>query len=357
MSQNFIRPDFKVLLSSNKANKYNLKMVVIEAYIDRKTRVFLSTNIHVEERLWNSEKQEVSNKHPLALQYNSILKKMISDLENYTTELYLKSKPITAELIRQFVNKTKINTFNDFYSQELERERTRIENSTFQTQFNTLTKLNLFNDNISFENLNVKLIYEWDVFLRKDNISEVTLPKFHAHIKKYINRAISYKIMNYADNPYLQFKVNRVMGKRDFLTIEELKAIENKKIPVKEAEKAKDVFIFCCYTGLAFSDAMELRSEHLTEHLGQLWIIKNRFKTGIELNVPLLPKSLEIIKKYAGYEKVLPQFTNAGINLLLKDIAEACGITKNLTTHVARHTFATTLTTVSSPIKVLALVN
>ena len=113
----------------------------------------------------------------------------------------------------------------------------------------------------------------------------------------------------------------------------------------------KDIFLFCCYTGYAFVDVEKLSRKDLGRGIdGDYWIFTERKKTGITSNVPLLPKAMEIIKKYNDHhgcinsDKLLPVKSNQKMNAYLKEVADLCGITKNLTMHMARHTFATTVT-------------
>jgi len=111
-------------------------------------------------------------------------------------------------------------------------------------------------------------------------------------------------------------------------------------------ERVKDVFLFSCYTGYAPVDACNLTSSNIFQDSSDaLWIMTNRAKTAIRANVPILPPTLKIINKYKQLQiGLIPQISNQKMNAYLKEIADLCGITKNLTWYVARHTFATTVT-------------
>ena len=137
----------------------------------------------------------------------------------------------------------------------------------------------------------------------------------------------------------------------NFLTDEELSSIREKEFSGKGLELVRDMFVFSCYTGLAYIDIFNLTKDQLSKGIdGNLWIITNRQKTGSASNIPLLPVAEEIIKKYENHPvssnsgKLLPVYTNQKVNEYLKTIAENCGINKKLTFHCARHTFATTVT-------------
>ena len=137
----------------------------------------------------------------------------------------------------------------------------------------------------------------------------------------------------------------------NFLTEEEIRTIKNKDFIGKGLNLVRDIFIFSCYTGLAYVDIFNLTNEQITIGVdGNLWIITNRQKTGTNSNIPLLPIAEEIIKKYENHPlvsnsgKLLPVYSNQKVNEYLKTIADNCNINKKLTFHCARHTFATTIT-------------
>lgn len=148
---------------------------------------------------------------------------------------------------------------------------------------------------------------------------------------------------------YYKGKFNEVTT--NFLTEEEINTIANKNFVGQGLNLVRDIFIFSCYTGLAYIDIYNLKSNQITLGIdGNRWIMTNRQKNGNSSNIPLLPIAEEIIKKYENHPgvlqsgKLLPVYTNQKVNEYLKTIAENCEINKNLTFHIARHTFATSVT-------------
>ena len=138
---------------------------------------------------------------------------------------------------------------------------------------------------------------------------------------------------------------------RTFLTDQELEAIKSKTFDIERLQRVKDVFVFCCYTGLAHIDVEKLKPNNLVIGVdGKNWIYTFREKTDNKSNIPLLPEALAIIEKYQDHpacvnsERLLPVISNIKTNAYLKEIAIVCGIKKNLTFHMARYTFATTIT-------------
>ena len=157
---------------------------------------------------------------------------------------------------------------------------------------------------------------------------------------------------------YYKLKEDEVQAK-EHLTAHELELLSRKALDHRLA-RIRDVFVFCCLTGLAFADADHLRREHLSQDdEGRWWIHKPREKTSVMSRIPLLPATLEILRRYEHDEvcvarsRVLPTPSNQKMNAYLKEIAAVCGINKVLTTHVARHTFACMAVEYGMPIDVL----
>lgn len=145
------------------------------------------------------------------------------------------------------------------------------------------------------------------------------------------------------------------------LTKAELDALIHKPMPNDRLERVRDVFCFCCLTGLAFTDADNLRKEHIAaDENGMMWIRKPREKTSVLSRIPLLPYPISILRKYERdaeteiRRKLLPTPSNQKMNAYLKEIATICNISKNLTTHCARHTFATLAIEYGMPIDIIA---
>jgi site-specific recombinase XerD len=138
---------------------------------------------------------------------------------------------------------------------------------------------------------------------------------------------------------------------KEFLTAQELQSIEDKDFTIERIAMVRDLFVFCCYTGLAYIDVMHLTPDHVIKGIDDKdWIKTSRQKTNVPVNVPILPKGLNILDKYKVHIRansrgtLFPLISNQKVNSYLKEIADLCGIKKNLTFHIARHTFATTVT-------------
>jgi site-specific recombinase XerD len=170
---------------------------------------------------------------------------------------------------------------------------------------------------------------------------------------KNLKRITRFALLNewITRDPFMGFSPAVKPVERGYLTMEELELIEDKKMVSPRLEQVKDLFIFACYTGLAYIDVANLKPENISRGInGSLWINTHRQKTNVPSNIPLLNKAVDIIEKYRDHPQVvtsgrlLPVLSNQKLNAYLKEIGDVCGITKNLTFHLARHTFATTIT-------------
>ncbi|WP_317132044.1 site-specific integrase [Bizionia myxarmorum] len=152
-------------------------------------------------------------------------------------------------------------------------------------------------------------------------------------------------------DPFVRFRMSFKKINREFLSETELDNLKNKNFISDRLDRVRDLFIFSCYTGISYVDIMFLTPDHLTMGIdGNNWIITKRQKTDSVVKVPLLPQALEIVQKYQDHpvtavsETLLPKLTNEKLNMYLKEVANFVGIKKNLTFHMARQTFATTIT-------------
>ncbi len=152
-------------------------------------------------------------------------------------------------------------------------------------------------------------------------------------------------------DPFDNFKMTKREVERTALFKEELEVISNKIFSTDRLTQVRDIFLFCCFTGLAYADVKKLKRSEIAVGIdGGKWIFTNRQKTETSSRIPLLPTTLEIIDKYKDHpqcihqDRVLPVLTNQKMNAYLKEIADVCGIKKTFTFHIARHTFATTVT-------------
>jgi integrase len=205
-------------------------------------------------------------------------------------------------------------------------------------------------NDLYLETLTYSFITDFEHYLKvKQNISHNVVMSYIKRVKRIITLSVNNRWLSH--NPFAGFVCTTKKIERTELEDYELQILENKTFTIQRIEEVKDCYLFSCYTGYAFVDAEKLGPEHIVRGKdGELWINTDRTKSKIEANVPLLPKAIAIINKYKNHpeciaiNRLLPMKSNQKMNAYLKEIADLCGIQKKLTTHTARHTFATTVT-------------
>ena len=203
---------------------------------------------------------------------------------------------------------------------------------------------------IPVKDVNHKFITGFEYYLKTDrNCAHNSAVKYITNFKKIVRIALANDWIS--SDPFLNWKPKVKIVDREYLTKEEIQRIINKEFSSDRLNQVKDIFIFSCFTGLAYADVKKLTKNDLVIGIdGQNWIKTKRTKTDIRSNIPILSIPQAIIDKYkesgesCNSELLLPVLSNQKMNSYLKEIADLCGIKKNLTFHLARHTFATTVT-------------
>lgn len=203
---------------------------------------------------------------------------------------------------------------------------------------------------MEFSELNYEFVKDYEFYLKTvKNISNNTALKYITNFKKIVLAAVDKEII--AADPFKRFKSKKIKVPKKPLNNHELALLEKHKFSTARLSVVRDVFVFQCYTGLAYIDVFNLKQSDLKVGVdGEQWIMAGRQKTGSPINIPLLPKAVEIIERYKDNRlcvernSVLPVSSNQKMNEYLKEIADLCGITSSLNTHKARRTFGSTIT-------------
>ena len=202
-------------------------------------------------------------------------------------------------------------------------------------------------NDIPLKEINHEFITKFEHYVKTEkSCAQNAAVKYLKNLKKIIKAALVNKWIT--DDPFLEIHFKQTRTNRAFLTEEELGILLKKEFTIPRLQTVKDIFVFCALTGLAFTDVQHLRHDHIIKDgNGEYWIRKAREKTDNMCDIPLLDIPRMILEKYKGHPEcmkkgvLLPVPSNQRMNSYLKEIADTCGITKPLSTHVARHTFAT----------------
>jgi len=197
---------------------------------------------------------------------------------------------------------------------------------------------------IPLKEINHKFVCDFERYLLTVKRSEVnTIAKYMQMFKHIIGIAIKYRWIQ--DNPFSGYKIQLKRTDRGYLTQEEVEILLNHTFKQKHLEKVRDIFVFCCFTGLSYIDVKQLTQDNIRISFdGGQWLMGKRGKTDVRYNVPLLDIPKQILAKYAGKlpdNRALPVTTNQYSNVYLNEIGKLCGLKKKLTFHLSRHTFAT----------------
>lgn len=316
-------------------------LVQLRIWTEKKAR-YHSTGIYIESRYWNGKEPQWVIGCPNAKDYNDLLFSILTKVRSSEVKAIGEGNSLSHSSIDNVIQNNNSESFYDFMKNEIATRKDITEGTREQNEA-TLNKVKK-HDLCLFSDLTVENITRVNnKMLENDKLS--TVDKFHATVHAYINRAIKLDLFPIEKDPYLKFKRKRPKYvERKFITADELEQIETATMPVNRLDYIRDLFVFSCYTGLSFSDLQSLNKSNIVKDGDKLFIKTHRTKTNERASILLLPKATAILKKYdMGSDKCFRGITNETTNIYLKQIATVCKMEKNLTFHMARHTFATTV--------------
>lgn len=313
----------------------------------------------VKPNLWNQNKERCTGKDAASLEINRYLDSVKLRLLDIHRNLELEDKLINPmEIKRKFLgldeeHKMFLQVFqehNDKCRELIGIDYAKVTISRFDTCLRYMKEMILkkySTKDIPLKEVNHAFIQDYIHFLKVEkNLSENTLIRYMKVIKKITNMALANDWM--AKNPFVNIRFHEQEVHKEFLTKEELEILRTKEFDIPRLDLVRDVFLFQCFTGLAFVDVLELKEEHIVpDNEGNLWIRKARQKTKVMCNIPLLDIPLQILEKYKEHPLcqkkgvLLPVMSNQKVNSYLKEIADFCGIKKQISSHTGRHTFST----------------
>tara|TARA_R110002051_G_scaffold125968_1_gene199295 strand:+ start:3796 stop:4932 length:1137 start_codon:yes stop_codon:yes gene_type:complete len=255
-----------------------------------------------------------------------------------------KTKKMLLEIFQEHNDKVESLIGKDFSAGTAERYR------TCKKHVAEFIKKKYNQNDIHVQDVNHQFINGFEYYLKTTRkCAHNSAIKYITNFKKIIRIAHANDWID--KDPFLHWKGKLKIVEREFLTQEEIQKIIDKELRMERLDQVRDIFIFCCFTGLAYADVKKLTKDDVVIGVdGEQWVKTRRTKTDTRSNIPILPIAQTIIEKYKDNELmkiknvVLPVLTNQKMNAYIKEIADLCGITKNLTFHLARHTFATTVT-------------
>ena len=328
-----------------------MALVQAEALLNQR-KVYFKTNIYLKPEHWDKQTSQVCN-HPQANDLNTMLFEFVLHLQAIELSFWKRGIPVTLSLLKDAIKKDKpVNVtfpvFARIYVQESDRKR-----STKENLMTTVTVLQEFRPGLDFKDITYTFLKDFEVHLKEKGNSVNTVAKHMRQLRTLVNEAINQGYIPSDAYPFRKYKIKQEKGRKEFLTPDELKRLENLNVD-KKLRHVLDAFLFCCYTGLRYSDFCQLSPVNFIKVNGKRWLHFTSVKTGVELRLPLHllfeGKALAVLERYdivTDFAKIGP---NSEANKYLAQLAALARIRKHITYHTARHTCATLLVHQGVPI-------
>lgn len=343
------------IIRKNKA-KDGLTPIYARITVDSR-RVEISLKRWINPDDWNNSKGMARGSREEIKSLNHYLEEVNTCLVECYQEMQLQKKKITADAIKNLFLGLDQSDFTlcklvDYHNQTM---KGTLAWGTLKNYFTTQKYLQRFlkdrfgKENIYLSELSYKFITDFECYLRNYQPKNHQRPMANNGVMKHLERfrkmvTMAVKIEWIDRDPFEKYQLKFHRVEREFLSAEELVQIENKEFKIVRLQWIRDLFVFSCYTGLAYIDTMNLTPGNITLGIdGEYWISTCRQKTDQPVRVPILPKAWEIIEKYRTHPRslqkgtIFPNISNQKLNSYLKEIADLCGIEKNLTFHLALH--------------------
>ncbi len=352
---------FKILFRQIKAKRKNdIAPIYVRITVNGdRTEFSLGKSHPINE--WDGKMSRAIGRTAVARALNNELDNTYSDITDAYKELQKEGRLVTALSVKARYlgtdnNQATLLELDTYHTSKMEGvlEKGTLKNYKTTTKYLTafLTKKMKTSD-VYLDQIGYSFIIDFEQFLRKKenhlSIQSLTNNGIMKHIErlnKLMNLAVKLKWIK--ENPFVNYDVKFNKYDSPFLSAIELQQLEKVELLKEAHRKVRDIFVFGCYTGLSYIDIKNLTKNNIVYGIdGKKWVSFYREKSSIPTKVPLLDKVLDILEKYSDYDttnRLLPVYSNQKMNIYIKEIASICEITKKLTCHVARHTFATTVT-------------
>ena len=325
-------------------NTQGTALIQVEASLNKR-KVYFSTRVYVKPDNWDFRTSTIVD-HPNSPDLNAWLYEFILQLETFELSLWKRGVIPTLLQLKEAVKKKRTShiTFNSFSESVIDNSNRK--SGTKCNLRGTLAVMNEFRPGYIWDDLTYTFLRDFENWLLNRGAAVNTVAKHLQNIRTLVNEAISAGYMSADVDPFRSFSIKHEKVEHRYLNPEELKRMENVKVTGKLAH-VRDAFLFCCYTGLRFSDFRNLRDEHFLKQKGQIWLVIKTQKTGYDVKIPLSlafdGRALEVLKQYPSVSDFAKIGCNADTNRHLAELQRMAKIKTRTTFHTARHTCATLL--------------
>ncbi len=357
-----MEPKMTILFIGKKSRitKHELLPIYMRVTING-NRFEVATHRHVEPTQWSSWSGK--GRSDSAVETNMALDLIKKKVYEYKEQLYIENRDFTVNSLREKwfgedrnkrtllgVFRSSIMDFEKLVVKGVYRKSTLTKYKSTEKHLLNYLKWQNTGYDVLLVDLRLEFASNFEYYLQAvKGLSINSSGKMIKNLKKVIRDCVDKDWMD--KDPFYRFKVKHTDPKIPHLSANELRALEEKEITIERLAVIRDIFLFSCYTGFAYIDVANLTTDHIKFGVdGKRWLVKPRQKTGIPEIVPIFPPALHILNKYENNfklknsKKLLPVPTNQKVNAYLKELADICGIQTRITFHIARHTFASTVT-------------
>ncbi|MCM4159052.1 site-specific integrase [Antarcticibacterium flavum] len=340
----------------------NLAVIYARITINGK-KLNISLKRKADIHLWDQKKRRVKGTCPKSKDLNQYLDQEYSKLFQCYQELRIEGKILSPENIKSkyFGGFDHLVSLEDLYTYHNENFFSKLKHNTSRLYITSQNYIRRFikkeyrRSDFYLKELDYSFIIKFENYLRSIRPRHYQTCLQHNAVMKHIQRlrkmvTLAFHLEWIDRDPFVKFKPHLEQKEREFLTVEELQKIEDLEPEIPRLQRVRDLFIFSCYTGISYGDLMLLTPQNVSIGIDKkLWIVTRREKNGNQVKLPLLSNAIIILEKYKNDEdcqvnnSLLPLISNQKLNSYLKEIAITCKIKKNVTFHLARHTFATTV--------------
>ena len=331
-----------------KLNKSGNALIQVEAYRNRK-KVYISTGIYVNPQQWDNRHNRIIQ-HPHSEELNRMLEEFILQLQWEELKSWKRGVHINLSAFKTISRQsdTERMTFLSFGRNWVEHSLRK--DTTKKNLLTTLDLLNHFRPSIEFEDITYTFLLDFEDFMRQKMYETNTIVKHMRQLRTFVNEAIKRGYIQPENYPFRKYQIKTTQSKHCFLLPEEIRKLEKLELSLysKSLMHSLKAFLFCCYTGVRYSDFVLLNEKNIVAIKGEKWLIFRTVKTNTEVSIPLYllfqGKALRLLQEY--HQNVNDFFhlkSNSSVNKDLKKIGMLAKIEKHFSFHTARHTNATLL--------------
>lgn len=345
-------------LKRRKLQKDSKSTIMLRIIVNNKA-ADISLKMSIQQEHWDKQNRRVSDMNPEAHDINAYLDKVSSTLQHHYRQAQLEGKQLTASMLKQRFMATGSNplTLLKLFDKQVKDADRLAHAGQISMSHSNRHKLvyrrleefckKMGRQDMPLEQFDRQMIHELELFFRTDcRLSVNTTAKMMSMVRKGILWA--YRCGIILTNPFSTYRIKKEESQKQYLNRQEIIRIMSKRLDIPRLASIRDIFIFSCFTGIAYSDICRLRKDQIISDSDKgMYIHLYRTKTNHPAFIPLLPQARKMVSLYIGKgesEYLFPTISNQKSNAYLKELADICHIRKRVTFHVARHTFATTVT-------------